>query len=113
MEKYRDMRHIYFENTGNMEKVKSILHARYHSEAAIRLPFSVGGYPAFLMLNNELVSLLSSVYQANLKLERLVAALPSDAVHQFVVIEEAIRTSLEAPEYALRWLIRYYFKSAS
>ena len=96
MEKYRDMRHIYFENTGNMEKVKSILHARYHSEAAIRLPFSVGGYPAFLMLNNELVSLLSSVYQANLKLERLVAALPSDAVHQFrvnMMVEEIQQTN--------------------
>lgn len=96
MEKYRDMRHIYFENTGNREKVKSILDARYHSEATIRLPFSVGEYPAFLMFNNELVSLISSIYQANQKLERLVAALPKEAVHQFrgnMMVEEIQQTN--------------------
>lgn len=96
MEKYKDMRHIYYENHGESQSVQQILDSKYNSEATIRLPFSVGKYPAFVMLNNELSLLISSIYQANLRLERLGRSLPSSAIGQFwenTMVEEIQQTN--------------------
>lgn len=96
MEKYKDMRHIYYENPGNPQAVQQMLDSKYNSEATIRLPFSIGKYPAFVMHNNELSLLISSIYQANLRLERLGGNLPSDAIQQFwenTMVEEIQQTN--------------------
>lgn len=95
-EKYRDMRHIYYDNPADIETVNRMLETRYNSEAAIRLPFDVGGYPAFVMLNIELVSLITSIYQASMRLERLSASVPPEAIQQFrrkMIIEEIQQTN--------------------
>jgi Fic family protein len=96
MEKYKDMRHIYYNSSGNSQSIQQTLDSKYNSEATIRLPFSIGKYPAFVMHNNELSLLISSIYQANLRLERLGRDLPGDAIKQFwenTMVEEVQQTN--------------------
>jgi len=91
MEKYQDMRHLYYKRVGGKEKMQQLLEERYNSDAAIHIPFSIGQYPAFVMLNRELSMLISSIYQANRKLERLSSTLPDHACLQFwrnMMVEE-------------------------
>ena len=96
MEQYRDMRHVYYDSHRNPQTVQQVLESRYNSEATIRLPFCIGEYPAFVMHNNELSLLISSIYQANLQLERIEHALPKEAIQQFwgnIMVEEIQQTN--------------------
>lgn len=96
MDKYRDMRHIYYDSHRNSKTVQETLDSRYNSEATIRLPFCIGEHPAFVMHNNELSLLISSIYQANLQLERLGHDLPKEAIQQFwgnIMVEEIQQTN--------------------
>lgn len=91
MEKYQDMRHLYYKRMGDRQKLQQLLEDRYKSDAAIHIPFSIGEYPAFVMLNRDLSMLISSIYQANRKLERLSNSLPEHACLQFwrnMMVEE-------------------------
>lgn len=84
MDKYRDMRLYCLENGGEYaQKVKEERERRYNGEWALQFPFDIKEYPAFLVLNRELMSLIASINQKNTRLIQLCSDLPEDAVHQF------------------------------
>lgn len=86
MNKYQDMRLFCLENGGEYaQKVKEERDKRYHGEWALRFPFEVKEYPAFIVLNRELQFLISSINQKNIQLIRLCTDLPENAVHQFAM----------------------------
>ena len=91
MDSYQDMRHLYYSKQYSQEELKNLLLSRYQGEATIRLPFQIGEHPAFVMLPIELHSLISAIYQANSKLERLCASMPQSAIRHFqngMMVEE-------------------------
>ena len=80
--RYHDVRTAGFEMTPSEKR--ELYENRYNSEAAIRLGFPINGYDAFILLNGELVSLVSSIYQMDKKLSLLISRIPPDAMDQFV-----------------------------
>jgi len=92
LDKYQDMRLYCLENGGEYaQKVKDERDRRYNGEWALRFPFEVKEYPAFIVLNRELQFLITSINQKNIRLIQLCNNLPEDAVHQFAknsMIEE-------------------------
>jgi len=92
MKGYQDMRVFSLENGGvYAAKVKDELSVRYHGEWALRFPFEIKQYPAFVVLNGELQSLIASINQKNIQLVLLCAQLPESAMRQFAksaMIEE-------------------------
>lgn len=96
MKKYQDMKRYQLDNKVSRQKALEELAARYDSVSTIRLPFQIGQYPAFVMLNGELQSLMAAIYHQNIKLLRLSQDLPRDAVNQFAMssmIEEIQQTN--------------------
>jgi len=59
LDKYQDMRLYCLENGGEYaQKVKDERDRRYNGEWALRFPFEVKEYPAFIVLNRELQFLI-------------------------------------------------------
>ena len=83
---YQDMRIFCLQNGGvHAQKVIDERAKRYHGEWALRFPFEIKEYPAFIVLNRELQSLISSINQKNIQLIHLCSSLPKDAVSQFAI----------------------------
>lgn len=96
MEKYKPMWLVSFDFPGNTQKVKSILNERLNSGAAIRFSFQVAGNSSFVMLNPELMMLISSIYQKNTRLLQLTSSIPEGAIEQFgysTLVEEIQQTN--------------------
>ena len=73
------------------EKANELYNKRYNGESTIRLGFDIKDYDSFVVLNPELSTLISSIYQADKKLTLLSSQIPPDALEQFVstsMIEE-------------------------
>ena len=73
------------------EKANELYNKRYNGESTIRLGFDIKGSDSFVVLNPELSTLISSIYQADKKLALLSSKIPPDALEQFVntsMIEE-------------------------
>lgn len=86
MSEYQDMRIFCLENGGvHAQKVKDERALRYHGEWALRFPFEIKGYPAFIVLNRELQALIASINQKNIRLIHLCSNLPKDAVYQYAI----------------------------
>lgn len=93
---YQDMRLFGFAHHGDPALIQEELEKRYHSEAAIHLPFCVGDAPAFVMLNGELHQLISSIHRWDKALMRLCGQIPSEAMTQFAnstMVEEIQQTN--------------------
>ena len=93
MKKYTDMRIFALEHGGiRSADVQSELSARYHSPATWRLPFKIGEANAFIMMNPELTSLISSINKRNMHLLLLKQTIPKSAIEQFAIssVEEHI-----------------------
>ena len=97
MKKYTDMRIFALEHGGiRSADVQSELSARYHSPATWRLPFKIGEANAFIMMNPELTSLISSINKRNMHLLLLKQTIPKSAIEQFAIssmIEEIQQTN--------------------
>lgn len=86
MSEYQDMRIFCLENGGvHAQKVKDERALRFHGEWALRFPFKVKEYPAFIVLNKELQALIASINQKNIRLIHLCSNLPKDAVYQYAI----------------------------
>ena len=86
---YQDLRLSGFQMTSAQKQ--ALFESRYHSDAALHLNFEMNGHDAFVMLNPELASIISSIYALDKKLTRLSNSIPSEALRQFVansLIEE-------------------------
>ena len=73
------------------EEANELYNKRYNGESTIRLGFDIKGSDSFVVLNPELSTLISSIYQADKKLSLLSSKIPPDALEQFVntsMIEE-------------------------
>ncbi len=73
------------------EEANELYNKRYNGESTIRLGFDIKGSDSFVVLNPELSTLISSIYQAEKKLALLSSKIPPDALEQFVntsMIEE-------------------------
>ena len=83
MASYKDMRIYSLEHGSMTDSVLQERARRYDSPGAIHLPFQIGDWSAFVMLNAELSSLISSIYRKNNALSKLVNSIPEKAVTQF------------------------------
>lgn len=93
---YKDMRIYSLEHGTMTESVLQERSRRYDSPGAIHLPFQIGDWPAFIMLNGELSALISSIYRKNNALNRLASSIPDEAVSQFTtstMVEEIQQTN--------------------
>ena len=73
------------------DKANDLYNQRYNGESTLRLGFEVKGYDSFVVLNPDLSTLISSIYQADKKLTILSEKIPSYALAQFIstsMIEE-------------------------
>lgn len=66
------------------EEANELYNKRYNGESTLRLGFDIKGADSFVVLNPELSTLISSIYQADKKLALLSSKVPPDALEQFV-----------------------------
>lgn len=66
------------------DEANELYNKRYNGESTIRLGFDIKGSDSFVVLNPELSTLISSIYQADKKLSLLSAQIPAYALDQFV-----------------------------
>lgn len=86
MEKYLDLRTFSFNNGGkNSDSTNEEYNKRYNSLAAIRLPFKINNIDSFVMYNDELMFQISSIYQKNNKINRILNSVPSIAYRGYII----------------------------
>lgn len=68
------------------QELNELYSNRYYGESTIRLGFKVNGFDSFIVLNNELLMLISSIYQIDKKLVLLSNELPKDAMVHYVAL---------------------------
>ena len=91
--RYEPLSSLYYHGPENYSEA---YRARFHSESACHLDFSIGDSPAFFLITNETLSLLASIYKADKQLTRLRGELPGAAIEQFLqnsLIEEVMLTN--------------------
>ena len=66
------------------DEANDLYSKRYNGESTLRLGFDVKGSDSFVVLNPELLKLISSIYQEDKKLFLLSAKIPAFALDQFV-----------------------------
>ena len=79
---YQDIRIRSFNSSP--DKTNDLYNQRYNGESTLRLGFDVKGFDSFVVLNPDLSTLISSIYQADKKLSLLSARIPPYALNQFV-----------------------------
>lgn len=86
MEKYKSLRLFSFENGGKQsDKMKNEYGVRYNSPASIKLPFKVKNIDSFVMYNNEMVNLISSIYQINNQINLEISDISQDIYKNYLV----------------------------
>ena len=77
--------------------LNALYESRYNGESTIRLGFDINGFDSFVVLNPDLLNLMSSIYQLDKKLALLSNQLPEEALYQFKAISmlEEIQQSNE------------------
>ncbi len=79
------------------QDLKSLYDNRINGESTLKLGFDINGNDSFVVINTELIMLISSIYQLDKKLSLLSAALPKEALDQFIAVSmiEEIQQSNE------------------
>ena len=92
---YQDFRIHSFHSSP--DEANDLYNRRYNSESTLRLGFDVKGFDSFIVLNPDLPSLISSIYQNDKRPSLLSARIPAYALNQFVDISmvEEIQQSNE------------------
>lgn len=91
MLKYRSMRKISFDMKGREDKIRPIYEERLRGDSTYSLNFKVAGYPAFFIIDSDVLNLISEIYKRNAKIQSIRNNLPGIAVQQYtrsILIEE-------------------------
>ena len=92
---YQDIRVYSFSNPPSA--TDALYEKRYSGDSSLRLGLDINGFDAFVLINPDLLSVISSIYQLDKKLSLLSERIPAEALHQFVTISmiEEIQQSNE------------------
>lgn len=77
---YDKLEKVYYKNRNQYEEIYKL---RYNSEAALHFDFDISGHPAFLLINNDILNLISDIYDFNNKLNEICVRLPQLAMHRY------------------------------
>lgn len=77
---YEPLNKIFYKNH---EAYETIYQERFHSEFAYRYPFMIGDHQAFVIINLEVLNLITTILQFDKRLFKLTKLLPPIALTQF------------------------------
>lgn len=78
--KYDKLEKIYYKYRSKYEEIYKL---RYNSESALHFDFDVLGSPAFLLINNDILNLISDIYDLNNKVNEICLTLPKLAIYRY------------------------------
>ncbi|MGN0967739.1 MAG: Fic family protein [Oscillospiraceae bacterium] len=84
---------LYYQNQEEYEKV---YHARFQSEYAVRLNFTVGEHQAFFVQTPEIYKMMADILRMNKAISNLCQTLPGAAINQFFrrcLVDEIVLTN--------------------
>lgn len=90
---YRELKSLFYADQPNY--TKEYLN-RFHSEEAVRLPFSIGEYPAFFLQNAQVMTLAFKIERLDKEIEKVCYQLPKAALRQYsrkCLIDEIVVTN--------------------
>lgn len=77
---YDKLEKIYYKDRNQYNNIYNL---RYNSESALHFDFSICGNPSFMIINSDILNLVSDIYELNNQLNFIYGMLPGLAIYQY------------------------------